>query len=929
MVAAHLLDLVRVNTVTTGTGTITLGTAVAGHLTPAQAGAVDGDTLRYVIVDGANTELGTGVYSASANTLTRGMYLSTTNALLNLSGSAQVLLTLAAEDLTSVQLSDFQPGMLNDGMAAVWSTALSKWVPGAVGAQYLGTRPQIVQQVSYSGAPSTSWTLTFTSPPTAGNTILIVFTPLNDAITVPSGFTTVASVSSYAGTIGASVVSKISVGTADQTLTASIGSGFGTDMTIAAFEISGVGAVNTLSGTSSVAAQAVATHSGGQYSETTAYAISSTAAPTQNIGNSLFLSIGSTVGNGFVTSFDWTTLVSSNPANGYPFWVLSSPTWVQPQGAMGGTAPYWTLLNLQIVGVPLKLATNLADVAISAPTNGQALVWNASAGAWENTTLSASTGATYGGADTLVGPASDVAVNGWTGGGSTRTEVTLAKVALTGNYLDLANQPTQALHALTDVNVAEGAGIDGYYLKWSNSTSKWVAAAAASVALSTLPDVSITSPSNGQVLTYSTSLSKWVNAASSSGGGGGGGGGVLLDKDRFAPPYVSDFPTILATNSTNPNTYWGTSIGLVIGSGVNFTSADQVRGIVKPLPSGNWTVTARFRSNHRGLGYETLGLILRDSTSGKIIQFGHDSTYMDIIWWNSQTSYNTAVWASQNYTAGLPEWFRIAYDGTNLNYYLSVDGTYWTLLYSESITAFTPSLNQVGFGLHVNHNSGYWNAATSGDDVILHVFYYNDDTLPASSRTIGGSSAVPAITQFQGMSALTCKFGANVGSATITQGAAGVVVTLPGTSSILMDRIDLSSYPATPVTFISGAEYAQINATVNIYVYIRDAAGHAIFMGVSSTTLLAMHINYTSTSTSWVSTPYSVSAIKVPRYLGIEDDGTNFSFLVGDDPTAMSILYSESRTAFIGTPVAVGLMFQSAGTGSNTTTVFNVNYMSP
>lgn len=34
----------------------------------------------------------------------------------------------------------------------------------------------------------------------------------------------------------------------------------------------------------------------------------------------------------------------------------------------------------------------------------------------------------------------------------------------------------EALSGLTDVNVTEGAGIDGYALKWNNATSKWIAA---------------------------------------------------------------------------------------------------------------------------------------------------------------------------------------------------------------------------------------------------------------------------------------------------------------------------------------------------------------------------------------------------------------------------------------------------------------------
>jgi hypothetical protein len=101
-VANKLLDLARVTTATTGTGTITLGPAVSGFLTFAQAGAADGDVVTYGIADGANCEIGYGVYTASGTTLTRNVYRSTgagNTAPISLSGSAQVFVTLSAEDV--------------------------------------------------------------------------------------------------------------------------------------------------------------------------------------------------------------------------------------------------------------------------------------------------------------------------------------------------------------------------------------------------------------------------------------------------------------------------------------------------------------------------------------------------------------------------------------------------------------------------------------------------------------------------------------------------------------------------------------------------------------------------------------------------------------------------------------------------------------
>lgn len=96
---AKLYNLAGMSTSTTGTGTITLGSAMYGHLTFAQAGVQDGDLVGYAVKDGAASEVGYGVYTASGTTLTRTVRKSTnSDAAINLSGSAEVLITPAAED---------------------------------------------------------------------------------------------------------------------------------------------------------------------------------------------------------------------------------------------------------------------------------------------------------------------------------------------------------------------------------------------------------------------------------------------------------------------------------------------------------------------------------------------------------------------------------------------------------------------------------------------------------------------------------------------------------------------------------------------------------------------------------------------------------------------------------------------------------------
>lgn len=133
-----LVNRAKMTTATTGTGTLTLASAVAGCLAFAAAGVANADTVRYTIEDGSNFEIGFGVYSTTGTTLTRNLILSSTGALLNLSGSAVVFVTATAEDFQTLLAGDGSASAPshsfdsspNMGMFKVSSTALGWSVGG-------------------------------------------------------------------------------------------------------------------------------------------------------------------------------------------------------------------------------------------------------------------------------------------------------------------------------------------------------------------------------------------------------------------------------------------------------------------------------------------------------------------------------------------------------------------------------------------------------------------------------------------------------------------------------------------------------------------------------------------------------------------------------------------------------------------------------
>lgn len=112
-----LFDLVKVNIATTGTGTITFGSVFSPEFfTPAEAGAVDGDAVRYVLIDGTDVELGIGVIGGTVTTMTRTASLSRISGVagtskINLSGTAYLAFTATSREIV-VGPSSVVPGRI-------------------------------------------------------------------------------------------------------------------------------------------------------------------------------------------------------------------------------------------------------------------------------------------------------------------------------------------------------------------------------------------------------------------------------------------------------------------------------------------------------------------------------------------------------------------------------------------------------------------------------------------------------------------------------------------------------------------------------------------------------------------------------------------------------------------------------------------------
>lgn len=147
---------------------------------------------------------------------------------------------------------------------------------------------------------------------------------------------------------------------------------------------------------------------------------------------------------------------------------------------------------------------DLLDVLVSetGTENGDALVWNESAGKWIARELSLSNLV-----DVQVTETSTIDGDVLAWDDAAQAWVPMA--------ISIPSEGAQALKDLTDVHVGESALEDGDFLVWDNAILKWVAMpinfpSEGVPNLSDLPDVHIVSPVDGDVLTYDGVTHKWI-----------------------------------------------------------------------------------------------------------------------------------------------------------------------------------------------------------------------------------------------------------------------------------------------------------------------------------------------------------------------------------------------------------------------------------
>lgn len=377
--------------------------------------------------------------------------------------------------------------------------------------------------------------------------------------------------------------------------------------------------------------------------------------------------------------------------------------------------------------VPTRLA-QLADVGIVSLADKQRFRYSASLGKWTNV-------------DDTLSNLSDVDTTGISTGKLLEWNGT-KWVPFTQNVDNLANV------TISSPIVGQALAWNGTI--WTNQTVSGGGGGSSTLAGDT--DVSITSPSNGQVLTYNSGTGKWVNQASA-----GGSTTLAGDTDvsitsvadqnilqynaastkwkNVSPPWGVLTPPLLASFATtrlNGGTMSDAKYGFLITQTGTATNTNALAYAINAITRGagsTFTLIMKLRCDMPLSSWAMTGIIFRNSGSGSSVTYalGNDGTHgFNKNTWTNDTTWSGVTgifpWGAIDGVRG-DWWMKVVDNNVNRTFFVSLDGDQWVQFFQESSTTFiTPT--HVGVFWNPNFGGAPTNAASKIYNMtVLHWSY--------------------------------------------------------------------------------------------------------------------------------------------------------------------------------------------------------------
>lgn len=119
--------------------------------------------------------------------------------------------------------------------------------------------------------------------------------------------------------------------------------------------------------------------------------------------------------------------------------------------------------------------------------------------------------------------------------------------------------------------------------------------------------------------------------------------------------------------------------------------------LTQVMPSTPYTMIAKVSVDAQNVNYYAGGLMVGDSSSGKIVAFGVEiNNLIEINKWNSYSSWSANYLQVSAINPNTFRYIKVYDNGTNLYFYTSKNGSGWTLLYSISRTDWLTTPDRIG-----------------------------------------------------------------------------------------------------------------------------------------------------------------------------------------------------------------------------------------